>query len=182
MGHASEARNYLGGTELFFGRLPTVLCNLPDGLGDKGRKGKPVVILVSPKICKGEEEELVQFRGLLAFGNASPDLHDGVSGIRDVEVWTHLVGECIEEGSLIGVLAALDCVLVLEHATRRHGPGRDTATMVSRVGRWRLHARWLLVEHVAAAWLPDYGAYPSYIAQVATLHSPDAAFGGGALE
>ena len=135
MGHASEAGNYLGGTELFLGGLPAVLCNLPGGLGDKGRKSKPVVILVFLEICKGDEEELVQLRGVLAFDDASPDLH-GVSGMRDVGVWTHLVGECIEEGSLIGGLEVFDCVVVLEHATRRHGPGGDTATMVSQVDRW----------------------------------------------
>ena len=134
MGHASEARNYLGGTELFLDRLPAVFCNLPGGFGDKGSKGKPIVILVFLEICKGGEEELVQPRGVFVFHNTSPYLHE-VSGIRDVGVWTHLVGECIEEDSLTGGLNIFDRVVVLEHATRRHGPGRDAATMVSRVDR-----------------------------------------------
>lgn len=48
----------------------------------------------------------------------------------------YLVGDCVEEGSLIGGLEVLDGVVVLEHAMGRYGPGGYAGTMVSWNDLW----------------------------------------------
>ena len=66
-------RCYLSCRELLLRKLPAVVCDLPGRLGDEGREGEPVVILVFLEVGKGDEQESVEFRGVLVL-DAGPHL------------------------------------------------------------------------------------------------------------
>lgn len=55
-------------------RLPLLSVGLPSGLGDKGREGKPVVILVLLQIRISDQQEMVEKGSRFRGGDAFPYL------------------------------------------------------------------------------------------------------------
>ena len=66
-------------------------------------------------------------------------LHSGVIE----RAMAHLVSDGIEEGGLVGGFEVFDRVVVLEHAPRLDGDGRDAVSMMSRIDRGRWGRTWV---------------------------------------
>ena len=54
---------------------------------------------------------------------------------RQITCWAHLVGDGVEQGSLVGGLEVFDRVVVFEHAMGGDGEGGDAVWMVSWIDR-----------------------------------------------